>query len=160
MSEKTLKLIARIPLFAFMLVAVILTVMFVVGVAGVDDRAELMRVVNPAIVYTYVLAVIAVVLLLGFLIVKLVTNPKSGLKTLLGLGALVLVLLIAYAFSSNEPLQMANGTLYGANADPEVAATQMREVVLTDVGIITTYILIGIAVLALVVTGLRGILRR
>ena len=52
MSEKTLKLIARIPMLVFLLVAVVLTVMFVVGVSGTDDRATLLRVVGPSIVYT------------------------------------------------------------------------------------------------------------
>lgn len=160
MSEKVLKLLARIPMFLFLFVAVVLTVMFVIGTSGTDDRAELMRVVNPPIVYTYVLLVIAVVLLLGFTVVNLVTNPRGAVKTLLGVGVLVVVFLIAYALSSDEPLQMANGTLYGSNADPKVASSQMREVVMTDVGIIATYILTGIAVLALLVTGVRAFLKK
>lgn len=160
MSEKTLKLVARIPLLVFLFVAVVLTVMFVVGVGGTDDRAELMRIVNPSIVYTYVLAAIAVLLLVVFLVAKIVSNPRSGLKALLGFGLLVVVFLIAYAFSSNEPLLMANGSLYGENPDPAIATSQMRDVVMTDIGIIATYILIGIAVVALVATGIRGFLKK
>lgn len=160
MSEKTLKLVARIPLLVFLFVAVVLTVMFVVGVGGTDDRAELLRIVNPAIVYTYVLAALAVLLLVGFLVAKMATNPRSAIKALLGFGLLVVVFLIAYAFSSNEPLQMANGTLYGANADPAVARSQMRDVVMTDMGIITTYILLGVSVVVLVVTGVRSFLQK
>lgn len=160
MSEKTLKLVSRIPLLVFMFVAVVLTVIFVVGVGGTDDRAELLRIVNPPIVYTYVLAAIAVVLLLAFLIAKMVANPRGAVKTLVGLGLLVLVFLVAYAFSTDEPLQMANGTLYGAHPDPAVAKSQMRDVVMTDIGIITTYILLGISVLALIVTGILGFLRK
>jgi hypothetical protein len=160
MSEKTLKLIARIPMLVFLLVAVVLTVMFLVGVSGTDDRATLLRVVGPSIVYTYVLAAIAVVLLLGFLLVKLVTNPRSGIKALLGFGLLVLVFVVAYAISSNEPLQMPNGTLYGVNADPKVAAEQMRDVVMTDIGIIATYILIALALVSLVVTGVLSFFKK
>lgn len=160
MSERTLKLVARIPLLVFLFVAVVLTVMFVVGVGGTDDRAELMNIVSPAIVYTYVLAVIAVLLLVVFLVAKIVSNPRSGLKALMGFGLLVLVFLVAYAFSSHEPLQMANGTLYGENLDPAVAKSQMRDVVMTDIGIIATYILLGIAVVALVATGIRSFLKK
>ena len=55
---------------------------------------------------------------------------------------------------------MPNGTLYGVNADPKVAAEQMRDVVMTDIGIIATYILIALALVSLVVTGVLSFFKK
>lgn len=52
----------------------------------------------------YVLIIGAILATLGFAIFSLIQNPKGAIKTLIGIGVLAAIVLIAFSLSSAEPL--------------------------------------------------------
>lgn len=52
----------------------------------------------------YILLAAAILSTLGFAVYSLFQNPKAAIKTLIGIGILVVILLITYYASSSEPM--------------------------------------------------------
>lgn len=76
-------------------------------------------------------------------------NPKGAMKSLLGLILFVAVLIVAYAMSSDAPLQMASGEIF----------TDTMLLKLSDMMIYSIYVLLGVAAVATVLN-LTGIFRK
>ncbi|MDE5677802.1 MAG: hypothetical protein K2G02_03710 [Phocaeicola sp.] len=76
-------------------------------------------------------------------------NPKGAMKSLLGLILFVAVLIVAYAMSSDAPLQMASGEIF----------TDAMLLKLSDMMIYSIYALASIATIATVLN-LTGIFRK
>lgn len=76
-------------------------------------------------------------------------NPKGAMKSLFGLILFVAVLIVAYAISSDSPLQMASGEIY----------TDTFFLKLSDMMIYSIYVLLGVAAVATVLN-LTGIFRK
>lgn len=76
-------------------------------------------------------------------------NPKGAMKSLLGLILFVAVLVVAYAMSSDAPLQMASGEIF----------TDTMLLKLSDMMIYSIYVLLGVAAVATVLN-LTGIFRK
>jgi membrane associated rhomboid family serine protease len=96
---------------------------------------------------------IGAVLAVLFPLVHFILNPKNIAKVLVSLGALAAVFVAAYLLSDTTPIVTATSALEPNFSDPSVLK-------LADTGIIATYILLGTALLALLVTGVRGIFNR
>jgi len=103
------------------------------------------------IIWAYILLAIAAVLAIVFPIIFFALNPKNAYKALIGLAFLGIVFLIGYLISDTTP--MASVTNNPNFSNPRVLA-------FSDTGILGTYILFGIAVFALLFTGVRSIFNR
>lgn len=86
------------------------------------------------------LGLASVILLPLFNIAK---NPKSAIRSLIGLAIVAVIVLIAYSLSDATPIYTPG--------NPE-GYTDAMELKLSDTGLITTYIALGIAVLSILVT--------
>lgn len=86
------------------------------------------------------LGLASVILLPLFNIAK---NPKSAVRSLIGLAIVAVIVLIAYSLSDATPIYTPG--------NPE-GYTDAMELKLSDTGLITTYIALGIAVLSILVT--------
>ena len=91
---------------------------------------------NYGIIICYILLAVAVLAAVVFPIIQLIQNPKGAKGALVGLGALVVVLGISYALSSD--------TVPG-NLDITPAGAKQ-----VDTGLYAFYILSAVAVVALV----------
>lgn len=133
--------ISSIVLYILAGISIILAGLFFLGpqatVNGVDD-VPLRFDIN--LVWAVVLFVLTVLVTLFFSIEYLITHPKSLKGAAISLGAGVVLLVIAYLFASDAPL---------ANAKEVVSSTVLKWV---DVGLIVTYILGGVAILAMLVS--------
>ncbi|MCF8465413.1 MAG: hypothetical protein K9G41_11255 [Flavobacteriales bacterium] len=91
---------------------------------------------NYGIIICYILLAVAVLAAVVFPIIQLIQNPKGAKGALIGVGALVLVLGISYALSSDA----VPGNL-------EITPEGAKQV---DTGLFAFYILSAVAVIALV----------
>ena len=98
---------------------------------------------EPLIDTAYVFVGLAALLALVFPIYQLATNPKGALNTLIGLVILGVIVLIAYAMASDQVMNIV-----GYNG-PDNNPGTLKAV---GTGLITTYILFLLSLLAIVVT--------
>lgn len=93
--------------------------------------------------WAYVLVVLAILSAMVFPIARLFTRPKQAMKSFIGVGVIIVVVLIAYALSDGTPLQ-----LVGYTGEDNVPSTLK----FADTIIFTMYILFGGAFAAIVAT--------
>lgn len=97
---------------------------------------------NHILIWAGILAGLAAIMALIFPLIQIVSQPKRGKGTLIGIAALVVVVFIAYNLASAEPL---NFTTPNPNNVPMV----LKRV---GTGLISLYILIGVGIGAILFT--------
>jgi hypothetical protein len=109
--------------------------------ADVDVQDSLL---NPALNYTYFLSFVAVIGVFGFSIYQIISNPKQGLKTIIGIVALLVIWFISRAFATDEVTYnyMAAGLM-----DDEAGH---KASLLSGAGLIMTFILLIATLVAIV----------
>ena len=99
--------------------------------------------------WIYVLTILAVVLVLVFstsaFAKSLATNPKAAMKSVVGVLAVVLLFVVAYALSSDAPIMVNDKPLSTSNDGTPVAASAY---ILTDVLLYVQYVLFAACALA------------
>lgn len=134
----------KILLGVIMAITLVFLVMFYAGdVVNEGTNQEHPVVTEAFIIWAYILLVITLVLTLGFSLYNMVTNPKGAKKSLVGLVGAGVVILIAFLLANDTPLYLPHYT----GADNVPATLKM-----VDTGLFTSYILAGIAIVAIVVS--------
>ncbi len=164
-KNKTFKLISTIVGWATLGISVILAILFYIGLA--NDQTISSKVlhfivvfvkkhidtVNLLMYWTIIMVILAIVI--AFLIgpiLSIITNPKNLAKSLISIGVLVVVVLLAYSFSSGDISTInLNYTI-----DPEKLKKQL---VFTETGLTTFYIMLGLTFVATLVAELKGLFK-
>lgn len=136
--------ILKVLSWLLMGVSILLTVLFYTGDMDVIS-------VQPFIVWAYILFALAVVAALVFPLYFFIQNPKKALNTLVGLAVMGVVFLVGYFLADATPIYSPT-----QNADLSNASV----LVLTDTGLIATYIMFGVAMLLLLYTGVRNVIHK
>ncbi len=121
-----------IVLFAL---SAILAVAFYLRPSGPDMEATMVEIV---LYYAYVLFFLAIVLALVLPLFSLLDNPKKFKKLFINLAAVVVVFGFGYLFASSDPLVVQT-----------TVETTPFTLKLTDAGLIITYLLIAVSILAI-----------
>ncbi|SRR5690554_4859972 len=129
-KNKTFNVALNILTFAIGVVGLILSLRIM---AGYED------VVSSALWMVYILMIVAAGVAILFGIFGLITNLKRNIPLLIGLAGFAIIALIAYGMGSDEVIAS-----YGPDITPQVS-------LLSDMGVIMSFILIGIAVLIAIV---------
>lgn len=132
---ETLNKILQIGLVVILGISLVLFVIFYIN--GESMAVTLMT-------WAYILFGITVALLIGFPISFFIKNPRKGVKFLIVIAGFVVLFLISYAFASDA----TNADIY------EKASITPRISKLIGGGMIMTYILVGITVITLAVSGI------
>jgi hypothetical protein len=140
MSNSLVNLLVKILSWGIMGISILIALLFFANVVN----EELF------ILWAYLLVAIAAAAAIIFPIIFFASNPKNAVKALVGLGALGLVFLVGYLMADTTTIVTATSANEPAFSDPSVLR-------FADTGIISTYILFGIAVLSLLLTGIRSI---
>lgn len=141
MTEKILK-IATLVMFV---ITVVILGMFIFG-GEVPDQLYYTPVYTASLLnWGYILFFLAVIAAIIFPIVRLFTRPKQAMKSLIGLIALVLVVLMAYVLADGTPMNIPGYT--GTDNTPSM-------LIFSDTIIYTMYFLFGGAIIAIVATEL------
>lgn len=141
MSNSSISTSLKVLSWLLMGVSVILTVLFYAG--NITEE--------PFIFWAYILFGLAVLMALVFPIYFFVRNPKSALKTLGAVALLGVIFLIGYLLSDATPI-------FSPTQNPDLSNPSV--LVLTDTGLIATYVMFGVALLLLLYTGARSIFQK
>ncbi|WP_179334280.1 hypothetical protein [Winogradskyella costae] len=105
---------------------------------------------EPMAYTTYVILGLVVVFVLFFVIQNLITNTASLKSTLIGVGAFVAVLAVSYALSSGDLMAYKSGD--------EMATESQSHLV--GAGLIAFYILLAIAAITMVFSGVKKVISK
>ncbi len=122
------------------IVLIVISVL-IVAIPFFSQGAEPQPEVDMMLRWTYAMIGMALAAVVVLPIFNIAKNPKSALRSLIGLAIVAVIVLIAYALSDATPIQTPSNTY--------VNPTELR---LSDTGLITTYIAFGVAILSIVVT--------
>jgi len=125
-------------------VSIIITILFFLSDQDVNS-------VEPFIDWAYILFAIAAVSALVFPVVNMIRNPKNVTKSLVGLLAVAVIVVIGYLLADATPIP-------SPTQNPNLSNPTV--LIISDTGLIATYILFGISLLLLLYTGVRSVLRK
>lgn len=141
MQNSAISKILKVLSWLLMGISVILTVLFYTG--NITEE--------PFIFWAYILFGLAIIVALGFPLFFFFKEPKKALKTLAGVGVMGSVFLIGYLFADSTPI-------YSATQNPDLFNPKV--LILTDTGLIATYIMFGAALIMLLYSGARNIFQK
>lgn len=130
-------------------ISIIVAVIFFVRISGAEADYKIV-IAESFIMWAFILLVLAALLSVLFPLVQFILNPKNAVKALVGLAALGLVFIVGYLMADTTPIVTVTSATELDFSNPSVLR-------FADTGIISTYILLGIAVAALLFTGIRSI---
>ncbi len=117
------------------------------GDDAIENSADVQASVVTPFLYVAYLVFAVIVLLVAFFVIKgLFTGDIK--KTLIAIGAFLVVVVIAYVVTDGTEKQLSDGTMLSANGDHWVGA-----------GLVTFYILATLAVLLMVLSGVRKLIK-
>ena len=109
-------------------ISVITVAMYFLGLGDVD----------PMLIWGYILLGIEVAAVIILPLFNLVKNPKGAVRSLVGLGIVVVLAAICYALSSDAPVVNSAGGFFEDSAVLKIS----------DTGLYLTYIALAVAILA------------
>jgi hypothetical protein len=150
MKDKNLliKRIAQITGWIAIIVSTVLAVMFYINI---KDPKALDYYIDILMNWTVIMAVLA--LIVAFVvgpILSMIANPKSLVKGLVSVGVLVIIFILGYSLSK--------GDVSTVHLNITVKNLQTK-LIMTETGLISTYIIAGITVLAVIVAEVRNIFK-
>ena len=123
-----------------------LLIICVITLVLVGVMAENYEGVSIMLTWMYILLGIAILVAVIGPLFNLLQNPQAAVRSLLGIGIVIVVLVIAYAMSSAEPVVNPAGGYFD----------KPGELLLTDTGLYTTYFALVAAVVIAVVGEIRS----
>jgi hypothetical protein len=142
----------NILLWVLALISVVLCGYTFIGCGNLDiisQKEEMMEVINPMLVWSYILVGIAAVLSIFLPVPQVIENPKSAIGIFVGIVAFVVVVGISYLFASPEQLPFNPG-------HPPVSGETIK---FADVNLISTYIMLGATILVTIGSSVVNILK-
>lgn len=137
-------------LLAILAITAVITGLFYFG-GEVEGQALLTPVYTATFVnWSFVLLIATAVIAIIFEIVKLVINPKNAIRTLISIGVMVVIVVIAFSLGDATPLHLPG--YEGADNVPSM-------LLMADTFLYTTYFLFGIAIIAILYTELSRLFR-
>ena len=140
----TLHRVLSIFLYVLMIVSAVLVVLFyfggvVEGTEGTNLEEPIMT--NTILNWAYILFALAAVAAILFPVVYMIMYPQNAKKAGIAIIGIAVVVFVAYSLASDELLTLINYS--GADNNPQTLK-------LSDTGIISAYILLGLAVLSII----------
>lgn len=117
------------------------------GDDAIENSADVQAsVVSPFLYVAYIVFAVILLLVLFFVIKGLFTGDIK--KTLISIGSFLLVIVIAYVLTGGTETQLSDGSMLSASANHWIST-----------GLVTFYILAGIAILLMVLSGVRKLIK-
>lgn len=144
MSKKTANIIS----ITLMIIGAAFGIYTWIATGQSDDKVVQAAAINPLFIWMYILIAIAVLALIVVPLPYIISNPGTLKKFGIGIVALGVIILLAFLLSSDTPLPFL-----------ENAASKNEWSRWADVNILAMFIMTGIALLAIVFLGIKGIFR-
>ena len=113
-----------------------------------DDKAVQAAAIDPLFIWTYILVAVSILALIIIPLPYMIRNPKTMKNFGIGVVVLGVVILLAFLLSSDTPLPFL-----------ENAASKNEWSRWADVNILAIYIMTGLAILAIALSGVMGIFK-
>jgi hypothetical protein len=145
MPDKLAK-ISNILLWVMMSVSAVFIVMLFID--GSDSW------ISNSLIYTYILAIFATLVALGFgihsIVMKFLINPKNAIINIAPVIGLIIIVIVAYNFSSGSAMKIPNYT-------EEISASTIKW---TGTGLYVTYTLLILAVVSIIFVEISKFLKK
>jgi amino acid transporter len=139
----------NILLWVLALISVGLCVWAFIGCGSATQKEEMMAVINPMLIWSYMLVGIAAVLTVFLPVPQVIENPKSAIGIAVGLLAFVVVILVSYLFASGEQLPFTPG-------HPPVSEGTIK---FADINLISVYIMLFATILVTIGASIVNVLK-
>jgi hypothetical protein len=144
----------NISLWVLALISVVLCMWAFIGCGRLNATTqleEMMAVINPMLVWSYILVGIAAVLTVFLPIPQVVDNPKSAIGIAIGILAFIVVILISYLFASTDlhPSLILPGQLPPSDDTVKFA----------DINLISVYIMLSATILVTIGASIANVLK-
>ncbi|MDR1897777.1 MAG: hypothetical protein LBR10_13410 [Prevotellaceae bacterium] len=120
------------------------------NLSAVSQREEMVSVINPIFVWSYILVGITALLAILLPVPQVIKSPKSALGIFVGLVGLAIVIVLSILFANGDQLPFTPGH------DPVSEST----IKFADMNIISIYIILGAAILVTLVTSVVNIIKQ
>ncbi len=138
------------PKFLKILSYFLLITSFLLGIIFyiVPEEVKKDLMTNVLLYFAYILFLAALIAAIAFPMMNVLDNPKGLKKGLLSIGVVVVVFGLAFLMSSGKPID--------AVVDPAPSVMTLK---ITDTGLIVTYILAAVSIIAIVGGGIINMVR-
>jgi hypothetical protein len=153
-------------------IGVLITVIFLASIFSADETTLEMLQANDKTEETYatsifnfgisislILVALAFAVAIIFGIIQMASNPKGSLKGIAGLIGLVLILFIGYSMASGEVTDPEIANAIEKFETSQEASISPGNLKFISASIVTALVMLGLAMLTLIVFGIRGIFK-
>lgn len=143
----------------FKIISIVLILAGVVFIALIltKSKTEIMesaslqnRLLNPYFMIAYVALALCVILALLFPVLNIISQPKNAIRVLIGIGAIVLIGVIAYSFAGNQFTEFELSRL-------KITETGSRQV---GAALLATYVIAGASILAILYAEVSSLIKK
>lgn len=119
-------------------VLLIISALVVIGVAVTYTDGQESSMLNLMLVWAVVMILLTIAAIIIMPLVGVFQNPKSAVQGLIGLGALVVVFLVSYALSNDNPIHLASGKVMDDSFSLKFSDTALYATYITFAGVIVS----------------------
>lgn len=145
--------LVKIVLWVLILVSAVLVISLVSNISSIDSDPAMGSWISNNLTWSYILLIACAGVAIIFSIIQMFLDKRSAIKGLSSLGFMAVVVLIAYLFSSDVLPQF-----YGVEkfVDKGILTPKVSQFI--DTGLYATYLLFGLAVVAIIWSGISQLL--
>ena len=123
-----------LPIIKYVLL-IVSAILIVVGAVTFVDGEE-NAAFDTMLVWSFVMIVLTIALIIILPLFAVLQNPKSAVRSLIGLGAIIVVFLVSYALSTDTPIPLASGKVIDDPFSLKFSDTALWATYITFAGVI------------------------
>lgn len=120
-----------LPIIKYALL-IVSAILLVLGMVQGEGSAAL----DVMLVWSFAMVILTIALTIIMPLIAVFQNPKSAVRSLIGLGILVVVFLISYALATDDPIRLASGKVMDDTFDLKFSDTALWMTYITFAGVI------------------------
>ena len=153
-------------------IGVLITIIFLASIFSADDTTRELLLANDkspeayetsifdfGIYISLVLTGLAFVVAVIFGVAQMASNPKGSIKGIAGLAVLLIILFVGYSMASGEVTDPEIANAIEKFETSQEATITPGNLKLISGSIVTAVVMIGLAILTLIVFGIRGLFK-
>lgn len=120
-----------LPIIKYALL-IVSAILLVLGMVQGEGSAAL----DVMLVWSFAMVILTIALTIIMPLIAVFQNPKSAVRSLIGLGILVVVFLISYALATDDPIRLASGKVMDDTFDLKFSDTALWMTYITFAGVV------------------------
>lgn len=123
-----------LPIIKYVLLIVSAILILVGAVQGAADNES--AALNTMLVWSFIMIILTIALTIIMPLFAVFQNPKSAVRSLIGLGVIVVVFLVSYALSDDTPIPLASGKVIDDSFSLKFSDTALYATYIAFAGVI------------------------